>query len=96
MLLGQEPVTKTHSPILGFAYDGNPIYGPFGYTDPLDSSGSVSRMTSSYGLRTTRQFGPTADQYTLGTFVQDYEYRHKSGTLDENNGRYCVTTDFPE
>ena len=94
--LGQEPVTKTHSPILGFAYDGNPIYGPFGYTDPLDSSGSVTRMTSSYGLRTTRQFGPTAEQYALGTFVQDYEYRHKSGTLDENNGRYCVTPDFPE
>lgn len=94
--LGQEPATKTHSPILGFAYDGNPIYGPFGYTDPLDSSGSVSRMTSSYGLRTARQFGPTADQYELGTFVQDYEYRHKSGTLDENNGRYCVTPDFPE
>ena len=26
---GSEPATKTHSPIIGFAYDGNPIYGPF-------------------------------------------------------------------
>ena len=26
-----EPTYKTHSPILGFAYDGAPIYGPFGY-----------------------------------------------------------------
>ena len=23
-----------HSPILGFAYDGNPIYGPYGYQNP--------------------------------------------------------------
>ena len=23
-----------HSPIIGWAYDGNPIYGPFGYSDP--------------------------------------------------------------
>ena len=23
-----------HSPIVGWAYDGNPIYGPFGYSDP--------------------------------------------------------------
>ena len=29
--LGVEPATKTHSPILGFAYDGNPIYGPFAH-----------------------------------------------------------------
>ena len=26
----------THSPIIGWAYDGNPIYGPFGYANPLD------------------------------------------------------------
>ena len=23
----------SHSPIIGWAYDGNPIYGPFGYSD---------------------------------------------------------------
>ena len=23
-----------HSPIIGWAYDGNPIYGAFGYSDP--------------------------------------------------------------
>ncbi len=35
---GTEPSTKTHSPILGFAYDGNPIYGPFSYENPLDTN----------------------------------------------------------
>ena len=26
-----EEVSENHSPILGFAYDGNPIYGPYGF-----------------------------------------------------------------
>jgi len=91
-----EPATKTHSPILGFAYDGNPIYGPFGYQDPLDDVSNVIRMTSSYSLNNTRSKGPLVSSYPLGTFVNDYTYNHKSGTLDENNGRYCVTPDYPE
>ena len=40
-----EPTNKTHSPILGFAYDGNPIYGPFGYENPLDQISPIVRIT---------------------------------------------------
>ena len=93
--LGDEPVNKVHSPILGFAYDGNPIYGPFGYEDPLDTQSSIVRMSSSYILKPSRSFGPSTKDYPMGSFIQDYEYRHKSGTLDQNNGRYCVTPDYP-
>jgi hypothetical protein len=93
---GSEPSTKIHSPIIGFAYDGNPIYGPFGYTSPLNSQSSISRMTSSYSLKGNRTGGPQIVDYQLGFFVNDYEYIHKSGSLDENNGRFCVTPDFPE
>ncbi|QPB08260.1 virion structural protein [Synechococcus phage S-H9-1] len=92
----QEPATKTHSPILGFAYDGNPIYGPFAYENPLDSQSSIVRMTSSYIQKTSRVEGPSISTYPLGTFIDDYEYRHRSGSLDNNNGRFCVTPDFPE
>jgi hypothetical protein len=91
-----EPTIKTHSPIIGFAYDGNPIYGPFGHSDPLDSQSSIERMTSSYSIRLDRQNGPAAIDYELGSFVNDYRYNHKSGSLDENNGRFCITPDFPE
>ena len=91
----QEPATKTHSPILGFAYDGNPIYGPFAYQNPLDNSSSITRMTSSYILKTSRAEGPAIATYPLGTFIDDYEYRHRSGLLDENNGRFCVTPEYP-
>jgi len=93
---GSEPSTKTHSPIIGFAYDGNPIYGAFGYENPLDATTDITRMTSSYSLNAARAEGPTVNEYPLGTFNNDYTYTHKSGTLDENNGRFCVTPEFPE
>lgn len=89
---GLVPTTLSHSPILGFAYDGNPIYGPYGYSDPLSKQSSIERMTSSYVLNTTRQNGPSD---ALGTYVEDYTYVHRSGSLDENNGRFCVTPEYP-
>ena len=92
----QETGTLTHSPIIGFAYDGNPIYGPYGFEDPLDATTGIVRMTSSYVLNATRRGGPGTNEYPLGTFTNDYTYRHKNGSLDENNGRFCVTPDFPE
>ena len=93
---GTEPAVKTHSPIIGFAYDGNPIYGPFGYENPLDSTSPIIRMTSSYSLNGTRKEGPSLSKYPLGSFNNDYTYTHKSGTLDENNGRFTITPDFPK
>jgi hypothetical protein len=51
---GYAPSTSTstqsntgHSPLIGYAFDGYPIYGPVGYTDP-SSSGEVKEMKSSY------------------------------------------------
>jgi len=51
----------THSPILGWAQDGYPIYGPYGYSDPKNASSTVRRMVSSFQLRsiTTRTSLPT-------------------------------------
>lgn len=43
-------VTK-HSPILAWARDGLPIYGPYGYSDPMNAKGGVRRMISGYVLR---------------------------------------------
>ena len=93
---GLEPQTKVHSPIIGFAYDGNPIYGPFAHENPLDPQSPIVRMTSSYSMKGNRPDGPSLSKYPLGSFVNDYSYNHKSGSLDENNGRYCITPDFPE
>ena len=40
-----------HSPILGWALDGYPIYGPYGYTDPIKATSPVKRITSGFRLR---------------------------------------------
>jgi arylsulfatase A-like enzyme len=40
-----------HSPILGWAIDGLPIYGPYGYSDPMNTNSPVTRMRSGYRLR---------------------------------------------
>lgn len=94
--LGNVPSNLIHSPIIGFAYDGNPIYGPYGYQNSGNASSPIVRMTSSYKLKTSRPKGPSVTSYPLGSFVEDYEYLHRSGSLDENNGRFCVTPDYPE
>ena len=53
-------------------------------------------MTSSYAIKENRQGGPTLTSYPIGSFTQDYEYQHRTGSLDENNGRFCITPDYPE
>ena len=164
-----------HSKLIGFASDGYPIYGPYGYVDPNSSGSSVIRMKSSYvyngglasrpsgktvtvtanatsssnitvsstfglnpgmrlnsndagitagsvwivknGLQTAEGLEPfygaptqvqlssnvtilegstVSFEYNPGTFIEDYSYSSGSGTLDQYNGRFCVTPDFPK
>ena len=92
LLNNAEQVSLNHSPIIGWAYDGNPIYGPYGY-DRKDG-GAVRIMRSGYSLKTTRENGPPISAFPLGFFIEDYEYLG-NGDLDENNGRYCITPDYP-
>lgn len=40
-----------HSPILGWAADGLPVYGPYGYSSPMNASSGVRRMVSGFVLR---------------------------------------------
>ncbi len=87
-----------HSKILGISLDGYPIYGPFGYTDPLNPQAGVELMVSGYTLKNPNYRAGTAasnlSEYPMGIFVQDYEFTD-AGTLDEHNGRYCKTPDYP-
>ena len=93
LLNNAEQASLNHSPIIGWAYDGNPIYGPYGY-DRKDG-GSVRIMRSGYSLKNTREDGPPISEFPLGFFVEDFEYLG-NGDLDENNGRYCITPDYPK
>ncbi len=44
-----------HSPILGWAIDGYPIYGPYGYSDPANPSSAIKRLKSGFRLRNITQ-----------------------------------------
>ena len=99
-----------HSPLLGFAYDGFPIYGAYGYKN-ADGTGGIVRMKSSYTKRsittrtqyadgTTVTAGPPVNTtYPIGYFREDYQYNATSAAtpdhLDDHNGRFCVTPEYP-
>jgi hypothetical protein len=107
-----------HSPILGWSFDGYPVYGPYGYSTATNASSPVRRMVSSFSPRnitvrqtlpswvtsfeggsttlTSSQYGPAVSAtYPLGRYIEDYDYIAGSGDLDQYNGRFCVTPDFP-
>ena len=87
----------THSPLIGWAADGFPIYAVYGYSDGEDATSTVQRLKSSYRLKAGDRPGGDAPGGTYdGTFVADYEYVNGLGDLDECNGRYAVTPEFPE
>ncbi len=86
-----------HSPIVGYAWDGYPVYGPYGYKNP-DGTGGIARMQTSYSTKsyTTRTSGPAVDpSYPIGCFIEDWQYTAGSGDLDDHNGRFCVTPEYP-
>lgn len=137
-----------HSPLLGWCFDGYPIYGPYGYSSAMDPSSVVKRMRTGFVLRNAtnkatygtadivadgrttlpkwvaiahgytftpnanndhtltplNQYGPTTAALALGRYTGDYDYlgdrgqtQGPTGTfdLDQYNGRFCVTPEFP-
>jgi len=101
--------STVHSPLIGFSYDGYPVYGAYGYKN-ADGTGGITRIKSGYQLRNiaTRTVwadgtdvpdGPAVSAtYPLGYFREDYEFVTHTGQadyLDVHNGRFCVTPEYP-
>ena len=102
--------STVHSPLLGYAYDGFPIYGAYGYKN-ADGTGGLTRIKSSYSLRSITVRNTYADgssvtagppinaTYPLGRYREDYMYTAPTGSqpdyLDEHNGRICLTPEYP-
>lgn len=119
-----------HSPLLGWAADGYPIYGPYGYSTATNANSGIRRMVSGYVIRngqygtsnltaygritipawavrlsnvSSNQSGPAvSSSYPLGRYMEDNDYlgdhgyvQGKDFDLDEYNGRWCVTPDYP-
>jgi hypothetical protein len=100
---------QAHSPLIGYAYDGFPIYGAYGFANE-DGSGGVVRIKSGYELRDITERTHHADgtdvddgpdvstTYYLGYFREDYEWvsHPEDEYLDEHNGRECNTPEYPD
>lgn len=84
---------EVHSSLIGYAADGFPIYGKYGYADSLDSTSGVVEYKSGYELKEGVRDGGPLGEYD-GTFVEDYEY--VGGELDECNGMIGVTPEYPD
>jgi len=86
-----------HSPIIGYAFDGFPIYGAYAYVSTTSASGPIKRMKSSYVLSTatTRASGPPVSTYPEGDCCEDFVYTTGAGDLDVHNGRFCYTPEYP-
>ena len=84
-----------HSRIIGWAKDGNPIYGPYGYKDPFNFSSESITLKTGYELQPSNiNNRPSLDILPAGFFVDDYKFTN-SGDLDEHNGRFTKTPEFP-
>ena len=72
---------------------GNPIYGPYAYTDPNNISSVLKTLESGYVLDTSNVVDRPSG-FKGGFFVEDYKFDN-SGDLDEYNGRYEKNNEFP-
>ena len=100
--------STVHSPLIGFAYDGYPIYGAYGYANE-NGTGGITRMKSgyeaaTYSVRTHYPNGTDVDDgpavnttYPIGYFREDYQWASQATEdyLDVHNGRFCITPEYP-
>ena len=70
------------------------MHGPYAFTN-TDGSGSIVEMTSGYELKPDLTNRPPVGVYPAGFFVEDYVYTG-NGYLDEHNGRFAITPDYPK
>ncbi len=106
-------------------FDGHPLYGPYGYSNPTNANSPIKRINSSFELRsitdrtslpgwaaqtsfsanvapesfytlTSTQIGPpVSGANPLGKYGEDYAFVPGIGDLDQYNGRFAVTPEYP-
>merc|ERR1719454_1086928 len=90
----QTGISIPHSEIYGWAFDGFPIYGPYGYADGNDASSTVVRVTGGYECTDNGDACTTDAQKAVPT---NWAYAAGNGNtmLDDCNGRWTKTPEFP-
>lgn len=82
--------------LLGYAADGFPIYGPFGYAKADDPKSGLKKLVSGWRLKPgARGAGEPPGRHD-GSYTRDFEYVAGTGDLDECNGREGPTPEYPQ
>jgi len=82
--------------MIGWAADGFPVYARYGYANPNILLGELTKMRPSYRMKQTPDPDrPSPDIIPMGAFMQDWEYVEGLGDLDQCNGRFGATPEFP-
>ena len=81
--------------LVGYAADGFPAYAVYGYKDPMDPSSGVVKVKPGFKLKDGQRPDGPLGNYD-GTFIQDFVHDNNHGDLDEHNGRFGVTPEYPE
>lgn len=88
----------THSPIVGWAYDGYPIYGPYGYSVTNNPASGVRRMVAGYVQR-DGTMGSDSVASNLSTIPAWYaRFRQKLGaaySTTASTARPAVNATYP-
>ena len=88
--------------LIGWAADGFPVYARYGYADANDLNSAIKIIKPSWQLKETEDNNRPSTNLSagnvipMGAFTQDFEYIANSGDLDQCNGRFGVTPEFPE
>lgn len=83
--------------LIGWAADGFPIYARLGHSDARLAGSPLRAMRPSYRIKQSPDSGrPSTALVPMGAFTQDYEYVAGLGDLDQCNGRFGVTPEFPK
>ena len=83
---------------MGYAADGFPIYTANGHKDPKDLKSPIIALKSSYQLKEGNRPSGTAGpggKYD-GKYTIDWQYVAGKGELDEANGLFEVTAEYPK
>ena len=93
---------SVHSGIVGWAFDGLPIYGPYGYSEYHANgqikSSALTNIKSSFELKPGLRGSGPGGAHT-GVFVEDYQFNPAKaadiGYAGKYNHRYGVTPESP-
>jgi len=80
--------------LVGWAADGFPMYSSFAHSVATNALSTLKKMRSSWQIKNGQRANGPGGKYD-GRFTLDYEYVKDAGDLDECNGRYGVTPEFP-